>query len=137
MGLTNSSVFVKDTSNCTSIVYKVRVSKLPIEMKCVLVTIAIISTLETIASVQLIPIGIGSEGEFQYVPKEEGENGVVTVPGQVNSENGGEYKLMEEEGVDRNKRSPSVPFCRPQCKPCVKGCNCYICNSKGYWRPCC
>jgi len=69
-------------------------------MKCVLVTIAMISTLATIASVPLIHNGIGSEGEFQYIPKED-ENGVITVPVQINSENGREYKLMEDEGVDR------------------------------------
>jgi len=46
-----------------------------------------ISTLATIASVPLIHNGIGSEGEFQYIPKED-ENGVITVPVQINSENG-------------------------------------------------
>merc|ERR1711970_986096 len=131
MGLTNSSVFVKDTSNCTSIVYKVRVSELPIEMKCVLVAIAIISTLETIASVPLMDIGIESEGEVQYSPKEGEENGVITVPVQVDSENGGEYALMEDEGVDRNRRSPIIGSCElPKCRRGCRvwnGCNCVRC----------
>ena len=82
-------------------------------MKCVLVTIAMISTLATIASVPLIHNGIGSEGEFQYIPKEDEENGIITVPVQINLENGGEYKLMEDEGVDQYKRAAIIGSVTP------------------------